>query len=142
MKKEKENTTEKSMGELLSGFRRAIKSCLKKNILEEELTLSQMETLIFIGPKDKKTMESISTHLDISPPSATSLIGKLVKNKMVIRKNDKIDRRIVYIELSTKTKKELVSMWQKKEKALDTLVSKLSITDRNHFKRILNTLIN
>lgn len=134
--------TNKTMGELLSAFRRKINTCIKKSNFERELTLSQLETLIFIGPKDKKTMESISTYFDIAPPSATSLINKLQKRGLIIRKNDKNDRRIVYIELSPEAKKHVLNMWKQKEKILNDLVSKLTINDRNHFKRIMNILIN
>jgi DNA-binding MarR family transcriptional regulator len=131
---------EKTMGELLSAFRRKINTCIKKGTFEKELTLSQLEALMFIGPKDRKTMESIATNFDIAPPSATSLISKLEKRGLVVRTQDKKDRRMVYIELTPETKKMILNMWKQKEKVLNELVSTLTVADRDHFKRIMNTL--
>ena len=96
---------------------------------------------MFIGVKGRKSMESIATFFNIAPPSATSLIEKLEKKGHVVRIKDKDDRRMVYIELSPETKKQMLKMWKQKEKVLETVVSKLNPTDRNHFERILNILI-
>ncbi|MDD5318297.1 MAG: MarR family transcriptional regulator [Candidatus Pacebacteria bacterium] len=131
-----------SIGELLLAFRRKMNACTKKGSFERELTFSQMEILMFIGPSEKKSMESIAKYLKVAPPSATSLIEKMEKAGLVLRKKDKNDRRVVFIELSPKTKKMIAVLWKKKEKILDKIVSKLNPTDRSHFRRIMKILIN
>ena len=128
------------ISELLLAFRRKINDSTKKAHFGEELTFSQMETLMFIGPDGLKTMESIAAYLKIAPPSATSVIEKMEKKGLVVRKKDKADRRIVHIELSARAKKQIVTMWKQKEKILDSIVSKLTKTDKNHFIRIMRIL--
>lgn len=127
--------------ELLLAFRRKINTCAKNVSFGRELTFAQIEILTFIGPKDMKTMESIATYLKIAPPSATSLIEKMEKIGLVVRKKDKNDRRVVYIELSSKTKKEISSLWKKKAAALNKVVSKLTKADREHLERIIKILV-
>lgn len=134
-----------SIGELLLAFKRTISSCTKsqskKESFAEDLTFPQVETLMFIGIKGRKSMESIASYFDIAPPSATSIIEKLEKKGHVVRIKDKNDRRMVYIELSPNTKKLMLKMWKQKEKVLEQVVSKLSSSDRSHFERILTILV-
>lgn len=130
-----------SLGELLLAFRRKISCTTKREPLDRELTFSQIEALMFIGLKGSKSMESIASHLDIAPPSATSLVEKLEKKGLIVRFKDSQDRRIVLIELSAEARKQISKMWKTKELALEKLTSKLNPTDRNHFERIMNILI-
>jgi len=130
-----------SIGELLLAFRRKINACTKQDFFGRELTFSQVETLMFIGPAGRKSMESIAAYLHIAPPSATSLIEKREKAGLVARKKDRSDRRVVFIELSPKTKKQVSMLWRQKEKILGQIVAKLRPADRNHFERIMRTLV-
>jgi MarR family transcriptional regulator, organic hydroperoxide resistance regulator len=130
-----------SIGELLLAFRRKISCSTKQETFDRELTFSQIETLMFIGLHDKKSMESIASYLKIAPPSATSLIEKLEKKGLILRTKDKQDRRMVLIELSPQAKKQISNMWDRKEQVLEKLISKLNSTDRNHFVRIMKNLI-
>ncbi len=134
-------TNEKTTVELLLEFRRKMNEKTKKLTFGKDLTLSQLETLIFIGIDDKKTMESISKHLNITPPSTTSFIDKLQKQKLITRKPDKYDRRLTYIELTPKTKKELSKMKSEKEKIFNSLLSKLTETERKLLKELIIKLI-
>jgi DNA-binding MarR family transcriptional regulator len=130
-----------SVGELLLAFRRKISCSTKKELLDRELTFSQIETLMFIGLKGSKSMESIASHLDIAPPSATSLVEKLEKKGLIVRFKDSQDRRMVLIELSAQAKKQISKMWKSKEQVLEKLIAKLNAADRNHFERIMKILI-
>ncbi len=130
-----------SIGELLLAFRRKINTCTKKGPFEQELTFSQIELLMFIGIDSKKSMESLANHLKVAPPSVTSMIAKMERKGLVVRRKDKVDRRVIYIELSPKTKKQVMSLWKEKELVLKKVVSKLTKTDKDHFIRIMQTLI-
>lgn len=122
-------------------FRRKITECSKKGSLERELTISQIETLMLIGPDGSRTMESIAAHFGVTPPSATSLVAKLERKGLVVRRKDKKDRRVICIELSASAKKTIVNMWKKKEEALERITSKLSKKDKSEFIRILQVLV-
>jgi len=135
------NTHKGSLCELMLGFRRKITESDKGNFFKDELTFSQFETLWFIGSSGKKSMEAIAEHLKITPPSATSMIGKMEKRGLVSRKRDMKDRRVIYISLAAKTKKQLEALWKQKEKSFNTIVSKLSKKDKTNLERIIKILI-
>jgi len=135
------NTHKEGLCELLLGFRRKIAESAKKNSLKHELTFSQFETLWFIGSVGKKSMEAIADYLKITPPSATSMIGKMEKKGLVSRMQDVKDRRVIYIRLTKKTKKQLEALWRQKEKMFNKIVSKLSKKDKGNLERIIRTLI-
>lgn len=139
MKKQQPNP--KGIGEILLAFKRKIAESSKKSFFKPDITFSQMETLMFIGPSGSKTMDSIADYLKITPPSATSLIEKMEKKGLVIRMRNRKDRRVVSIRLSSKTKKEIGVLWKEREKVLNQIVSKLSAQDKKHFIRIMRILI-
>lgn len=134
-------TNKSNLLELMLGFRRKINESTKESSLKKELTISQFETLWFIGFDGKRSMESIADFLKITPPSATSMINKMEKRGLVSRKRDVKDKRIVYISLTTSTKNHLKSMRKNKEKVLCNIVSKLSQNDKKHLERIIKIII-
>ena len=134
-------TNKENLCELLLGFRRKIIESAKQSSLKEELTFSQFETLWFIGFNGKKSMEAIADYLKITPPSATSMIAKMEKKGLVIRTRDVKDKRVIYISLTSETKKHLQALRKQKEKIFNNLVSKLSEVDKKHLERIIRTLI-
>jgi DNA-binding MarR family transcriptional regulator len=82
-------------------------------------------------------MESIANHLEIKPPSATTLIRTLERKGYVIRKGDPDDRRVVNIELTSSAKRKLSSIKKKKDQAFESLLTKLSASDRKELTRLL-----
>jgi len=129
------------LNELLLGFRRKLIEKRSKKPLEHDLTFSQFETLWFIGLNGKKNMETIADFLKIKPPSATSMINKLEKKRLIKRIRDPKDRRVTYISLTTNTKKHLKTICKQKEIMLDQLVSKLSKKDKTDLHRIIKKII-
>ena len=85
--------------------------------------------------------KKFADNLKIKPPSATSIIKKLEKRKLVKRIHDKNDKRIVYIKLTKKTEKHLELIWKQKQEMFDKLISKLSKIDRENLHRIIKIII-
>lgn len=135
------NNPDTSLSNLMFGLRRLINKSEKENKLKHELTVSQFETLWFIGPTGRRTMESIADHLNIKPPSVTALVDKLEKSGLVTREKDPADRRLIQVVLTKKTIKELQMMGRKKELVFDKIISKLSPADQKELERILSILI-
>ena len=135
------NNPDTSLSNLMFGLRRLINKSDKENRLKHELTVSQFETLWFIGPTGRRTMESIADHLNIKPPSVTALVDKLEKSGLVAREKDPADRRLIQVVLTKKMIKELQVMGRKKELVFDKIISKLSPADQKELERILSILI-
>jgi MarR family 2-MHQ and catechol resistance regulon transcriptional repressor len=131
-----------SLGDLLLIFRRKILESVKKEGLKNDLTLSQVEILHFIGHSGKKTMKNIADYLKITPPSATLMVEEMEKKGLVKRVNDKVDHRVVWITLSTKTKKTFASICKRKELIFKEMILKLSQKEQKDLERIIKIIIN
>jgi DNA-binding MarR family transcriptional regulator len=130
-----------SLSDLLLIFRRNILANIKKEIFGHDLTFSQAEILHFIGTSGKETMKNIADHLRITPPSATEVVAEMEKKGLVVRKNDKKDRRVVFIVLTPMAKKFSASLYRHKESILKKIFFKLNKKDRKEFERIIKILI-
>ncbi|MDR3519523.1 MAG: MarR family transcriptional regulator [Candidatus Pacebacteria bacterium] len=136
------NTYSKSsLSDLIFNFRKNILKSIKREGFEHDLTFSQVELLGFIGPTGKETMKSIADHLGITPPSATEIVKEMEKKGLIKRIDDKKDRRIVFIVLSTSSKKLSVSLCKQKELMFKKMLSKLNKKDYENFERIIRILI-
>lgn len=130
-----------NLGDLLLIFRRNILESIRKEGFKHDLTFSQVEVLRFIGPSGKETMRNIADYLKITPPSATEIITEMEKRGLIGRKSDKNDRRVVFIVLTSVSKKLFVSLSKRKDVLLKKMISKLNIKDRKNLERIIRILI-
>jgi len=67
-----------------------------------QLTVLQLQTLIFIKKHKDVLMGDIADQFNISLPTATVLSDKLVNLKLIQRAKDESDRRIVKVFLTEK----------------------------------------
>jgi DNA-binding MarR family transcriptional regulator len=136
------DSTHHSLADLLMALRRKMSERMKTDPLKSELTFAQFEVLWFLDcAKEERSMESIANHLNIKPPSATSLIDRMEKDGLVSREKDPNDRRIVKIAMTAKTRKQFAALRKQREAAFTKLTSKLSVKDKKEFERILLQLI-
>ena len=78
---------------------RKIKRCIDRE--RGPLSLTQSEVLRFVEEHKSPTMRDIAQHLQITAPSATSLIAEMVAQAYLTRKNNPQDRREVHLLLTT-----------------------------------------
>ena len=100
----------------------------------------QLETLRYVAEKNNPSMKNIADYLCITPPSATSLINRLVKVKQIERTKDKCDRRLVRLVITPKGKKALGSGLKKIVKQMRKVLSCLSKKERVDLIAILQRL--
>ncbi len=130
-----------NLDDLLLIFRRKILESVKREGLNHDLTISQIEILNFIGLTSKKTMRDIASYLKITPPSVTTIIEEMENKGLVKRINDKVDRRVIFITLTVKTRKTFASICKQKELIFKKMISKLNKKDQKILERIINILI-
>lgn len=105
------------------------------------LTLVQLQTLAFLRKNNNITMTDIANYFKIELPSATSLINKLVKAKLVSRKEDLEDRRLVRICLTAKGEKLVDIAIKERSRKIEKNLSYLSMDDKKQLLRILQTMM-
>ena len=104
------------------------------------LSYIQFQTLSFLMRQKTPTMKEVSEYIHITAPSATILIDNMVKMKYISRINDKIDRRIIRLEIMKKGQEELETGLIAAKKHLGKIFCKLSKKDRDNFEQILTKL--
>ena len=106
-----------------------------------QLSLLQLHVLIFLKKRELTQMSDISENLHIEKPTATSLLNKLVALKLVRRKANKKDRRIVHIELTAKGEEVLQEAMEQRNNKLSIMLSYLSMEDKKTLLHILKKIV-
>ena len=86
-------------------------------------------------------MKSIADYLHIKPSSTTPIIDNLVKKGSIKRISNNEDRRMVYIELTSKGSTTLQKKYKKIHKAIRKIFGKLNDKDKKTLIKIF-TLLN
>ncbi len=105
------------------------------------LSMLQVQTLVFLKKNPDSQMGEIASNFSIELPSATSLINKLAKVNLVLRKADKKDRRLVRIALTGKGELLLNKAIKEKEEKIKENLSHLSETDKTDLLRIIGKML-
>ena len=100
-----------------------------------------LRTLLFISNKKLSTMTELADHLGVRPPTATSMINHLVKDKLVRRTVNGDDRRIVILEVTPKGKREAQKVLEKVSHKFNLIFAGLSARDASQFINTLEKVI-
>lgn len=140
----KEQATEHSKESLRTWLR--LLSC--ETVIEQQLrtllrqnfsvTLPQFDVLSELERAgDPLTMSQLSKELMVSNGNVTGVIDRLEKTGFVKRVRAEHDRRIQFIELTVKGRKEFNRMASRHERWVAELLSELSMTDMNQLQELL-----
>lgn len=110
-------------------------------IQQMSLTPVQFFVLSLIEEKGFSRIGEISRELAISPPTATGIVDRLERDGFVKRMHDKEDRRAVNIVLTKKGGALLEKAGKGKYERMKQILGILTPEDREHYLRIIKTLI-
>lgn len=105
------------------------------------LSLLQLQALLFLHKSKNAQMRDVAQHFRIEMPTATDLITKLAKQKLVTRKPDPKDKRLVRLTLTTYGKTLLNEAMEHRSKKISQLLSYLSEEEKEKLLAILSVLI-
>ncbi len=138
----KSSSPETRMEDLLLSFRRRIFEACRKDTVQYDLTVPQIEIIRFvIESKLPVPMKMVADHLKITPPSATAIVDELVRKGLIKRIPSPIDRRVICIALTPKAAKFHETMKARKQTIFHEMISRLSQSDRKSLERIITILI-
>ncbi|MEI7765489.1 MAG: MarR family transcriptional regulator [bacterium] len=139
-KKQNSYKLEKEFEDSIISFHYRLVSELRKKSKEFGLSLSQMEVLHFVVEKINPTMKDIAEHLQIKPPSATTIVETLCKMKLLKREISREDKRIIRISFTENIWKFFKSIKNKKFLILKSIFSTLADDDKLELIRIIKIL--
>jgi DNA-binding MarR family transcriptional regulator len=137
-----DNTNE--LIEMIFNLSRLIKNEMGYTTDLIHLSILQIQTLVFLKGNSKKSvsMSDIADFLHIELPSATSLVNKLCDQKLVERRADQTDRRLVIIVLTSEGKTLLERAMSQRRKKLEKMLSYLSGKEKLELSNIIKSLSN
>jgi len=108
---------------------------------ESGFSILHIETMRFIEEMKTPSMKDVANHLHITPASASSLIDGIVEEKLLVRFEEKKDRRIVRIKLTTKGIRFLKLEFNKINGKMEAMFNKLNDSEVEYFIKILEKFI-
>lgn len=104
-------------------------------------TMLQFEALDFIEKHAGNSMQETAAYLKTSISSTTQLITRLIKLGLVQRTVDKIDRRIVHLELTAEGRKEKERVEELIKAKMAGIFSRIPEQDINELIRIQKNIV-
>ena len=102
-----------------------------------QISFPQMVALVYISKKSCVSMKSIANNLGIKMSSASTLIDRLIRDKMLTRRHDEKDRRIVQISITAKGTEVIHQILHQKERSIAQVFAVLTEEERAQYLRIL-----
>tara|TARA_B100000315_G_C14364230_1_gene489863 strand:- start:47 stop:514 length:468 start_codon:yes stop_codon:yes gene_type:complete len=101
------------------------------------LTFPQYIALDFLSSAGSLKMKDLAKALHVSLPAATGLVSRLVSMKMVKRKLDSSDRRVIYIEITKVGQKGVENVKSARKKMIEQIFANLSDSERRTYLKII-----
>jgi DNA-binding MarR family transcriptional regulator len=126
--------------ELIFSVGRLMKGEMKFNSSAANLSLLQIQTLMFIQKHGEVQMKDLASNFTITLPTATSLVDNLIKAGLVLRTRSTEDRRVVTIKLSAQGKKLFAKIARERTEKMNTMLSYISHKERKDLFKVLTSL--
>ena len=102
-----------------------------------KISFPQMVALVCVSKKSCVNMKCIANSLGIKMSSASTLVYRLIREKMLTRRHDEKDRRIVQIRLTPKGNKVINQILRQKQRSIRAVFSVLTEKERRQYLQIL-----
>lgn len=108
----------------------------------QTVNISQSQLLMLMAVKAKQPcrLSELSQEMDISNPTASGLVDRLVQHGLVERASDPRDRRAVCISLSDRGEKLVMKFRHHSKERWQEILTNMTRQDQNDFIRILRDI--
>ena len=125
---------------LMGQIMRRLFSGTGKKLKMPEVTTQQMKLLRILSHYDNSTMKELARMADVTTPTVTGLVDRMVGNGLAERVDDPSDRRIVRVKLTRKAK-NLRDRWRRlRGEKIDRVMARLNSKDRRKFIEAFETI--
>ncbi|MBU1694150.1 MAG: MarR family transcriptional regulator [Verrucomicrobia bacterium] len=115
----------------------------ERNFLAAGLvTVPQLWALLHLDAGGACTMTSMARALRLTPPTATSLVDRLVALRLVQRRPLPGDRRVIRLEMTPRGRRLLSEFHADRRKSARRYFAAVSERERNTFLAVLEKLVN
>jgi DNA-binding MarR family transcriptional regulator len=118
-----------------------IKLSIPPEWLTSDMSVAQLRVLLLLHSEGPSRMGSIAAMLDIALPTATGIMDNLLKKKLVVRRTDPEDRRVVICALSARGQSVIDRMWKLGQFQMEKLLHGLSHDELKKAKEVAEILL-
>ena len=137
---ENNKTIEQIISLFFTTSRLIYKESTKNKDRPDFFSFLQLEVLGYIKENKKLSMKKVASFLSVTPPSATSLINRLVKTGVLMRFFDEKDRRTVLLSLTHKGEVVLNREFKKVSAQMQKTLMKLNSKEQKNLIEIFQKL--
>lgn len=105
-----------------------------------KISCAQMVALDHVARRQAVKMTDLAHVMGIKTSSASALVDRLVKQKMLTRIRDKADRRVVWIGPTARGRKVVTQIKAQKRRSIKAVFVHLSEKERDQYLSILNKI--
>lgn len=120
---------------------RVMKESITFNGEIADLTLLQLQALVYIKKNKQTTMSDLANQFAISLPTATALSDKLIKVGYAQRTRSTTDRRVVYLALTDKGTQLLQKALKQRNTKIEHMLGFLAEDKKEQLLEILTSLL-
>lgn len=125
----------------MSQLRKLLENQAQESHEDRTATMMQFSALKFLKDNKNSTVGDIAGHLRLSKSSATQLIERLVKVKLVQRIDDQEDRRLVRLVITSNGEQEIVNLRKRFMDKMSKIFTNVPDEDLKELVRIHTKLI-
>ncbi len=128
--------------ELMVEFPRLMHRRMAKECREEsKVNILQIHALVFLRENQGATMSALARVLQVSSPSATSFVNRLVKMGWITRVSDPQNRKLVRLQVTPVGEKALADKLHARNRVIAGILVALDETERLEFERLLKKIL-
>ena len=105
-----------------------------------KISCPQMVALDYVMRKSNVTTTEIAHVLSIQVSSASVLVDRLVGQKMLSRKHDKKDRRVVWVSATSRGRKVVSQIMEQKRESIKAIFGTLTSPERSQYLSMLKKI--
>lgn len=106
-----------------------------------KITFPQYGVLLYLFKEGEKPMSRIAQISGVSKPSTTGMVDRLIAQKLVARRHDEKDRRIIWIKITPQGKKIIGDILKQRHKAMVKVFSLVSGEARRKHLEFLEQIV-
>lgn len=126
----------------MSLFHRLFTPTFKKEVDDKySCTKNQVKTIMILGKAEKITPTTLGKCMDMEKGSITTLIDSMENMNLVYRKDDLMDKRKTWIQLTKEGEEYYIKQEEKFIKQIEELFITLSEEEIDEFSESLKTIV-
>ena len=112
-----------------------------KELLTLDISMSQLKVMLLLFINGPLNMSNIAASLDVTLPTASSLIDRLVEKDYIERENISDDRRVVLCRLSENGQKAINGIWDSGRVRSREILEKMNLANLEMFFKVLSAMM-